>query len=48
MEDLRELQRFQIEALQKENASLKIENANFKAQIKEATELLKEILNDLQ
>jgi hypothetical protein len=41
MEDLRELQRFQIEALQKENASLK-------SQIKEATELLKEILNDLQ
>ena len=41
MEDLRELQRFQIEALQKENASLK-------SQIKEATKLLKEILNDLQ
>jgi len=30
MEDLRELQRFQIEALQKENASLKEEMKNLR------------------
>ena len=41
MEELRELQKFQIEALQKENEALK-------ERLKNATDLLNDLLNDLK
>ena len=48
MEELRELQRFQIEALQKENEALKYEKIRLQNSLEKATELLKKMLNDLK